>query len=78
VDILSIDYSGLFRQISCPAFYISADRGISTSADISQLQAWIPHLQVAHVPNAGHNIRREQFARYLEVVIQFLNTSLSQ
>jgi len=28
----------------------------------------VPQLETVHVAGAGHNIRREQFARYMEVV----------
>jgi hypothetical protein len=32
----------------------------------------VPHLQIVHVPGAGHNIRRDQIIRYLDVVRTFL------
>jgi hypothetical protein len=34
----------------------------------------MPQLQIAHIPGAGHSIRREQFDRYIAVVRSFLNT----
>ena len=33
----------------------------------------MPHLEIAHVPEAGHNIRRDQFARYMDVIRAFLS-----
>jgi len=37
----------------------------------------ISQIQVAHIAGAGHNIRREQFARYMEVVEGFLTEMTS-
>jgi hypothetical protein len=36
------------------------------------LKGLIPQLEIAHVPGAGHNIRRDQFGSYVEVVREFL------
>jgi hypothetical protein len=33
----------------------------------------LPHIEVSVIPGAGHSIRREQFARYMEVVQRFLS-----
>ena len=75
-DIISIDFPQLLRRITCPALFISADseRGAASSeSDIVKLKGWLPQLHVAHIAEAGHNIRREQFARYMEVVQRFLH-----
>ncbi|MFT3894285.1 MAG: alpha/beta hydrolase [Anaerolineales bacterium] len=74
-DIRSIDLPHLFQQITCPALFIRADveKGAASSkADITELGKILPQIKVAHVANAGHNIRREQFARYMDVVQEFL------
>lgn len=74
-DLISIQFPRLMQQITCPALFISADpaRGaISQAGDIAEMKAHLPQLQVAHIPDAGHNIRRDQFERYLETVQQFL------
>ncbi len=72
---VSTDFPNLMKQITCPAVIISADKQLgaaSSPEDIAALKAWVPQLQTAHIPGAGHNIRREQFARYMEVVQQAL------
>jgi N-formylmaleamate deformylase len=75
-DMVSIGFPTLLKRITCPALFISADpvRGAASGEkDIARIKEFIPHLQVVPIANAGHNIRREQFARYLEVVQQFLS-----
>lgn len=70
-----VDWQAILSRIRCPALLITADpeRGAMVDADgAAAIQALIPQLQVAHIPGAGHNIRREQFDRYLEVVTSFL------
>jgi N-formylmaleamate deformylase len=74
-DIVSINFPELLQHITCPAIFISADpqRGAAANPEeIDKLKAWLPKLQVTHIPEAGHNIRRDQFARYLNVVKQAL------
>ena len=74
-DMISIDLPNLFKKITCPALFISAEveRGAASSEkDIAQLKTSIPHLHVSHITGAGHNIRREQFANYLESIQNFL------
>jgi pimeloyl-ACP methyl ester carboxylesterase len=37
-----------------------------------EMKELVPQLQIAHIPGAGHNIRREQFTPYIEAVRTFL------
>ena len=72
----TIDWPALLGRITCPALLITADpaRGaIVTAEHAAALQALVPQLRIAHIPGAGHNIRREQFARFMEVVRAFLS-----
>lgn len=69
------DWPALVQRIACPTLLITADpeRGaLVTPEEAAALQALLPQVQVAPIPGAGHNIRREQFTRYLEVVRAFL------
>jgi pimeloyl-ACP methyl ester carboxylesterase len=73
-DMISIDLPNLFKRITCPTLFISAEtaRGAASSEkDIAQLKTCIPHMQVTHIADAGHNIRREQFAKHLESIQTF-------
>jgi pimeloyl-ACP methyl ester carboxylesterase len=72
-DTAPPNFSNLIRRITCPALFISADvkRGAACRPrDIAELKDYLPQLQVAHIANAGHSIRRDQFTRYLDVVRQ--------
>ena len=60
----NVDWPVVLRRITCPALLITADpeRGaIVTEESAATLKSLVPHLQIAHVPGAGHNIRRDQF-----------------
>jgi len=70
-----IDWPTTIAQISCPVLLITADPAqgaIVTAAGAAQLQATLPQVQVAHIANAGHSIRRDQFGPYMRVVEAFL------
>lgn len=72
-----IDWPVVLRRITCPALLMTADPargGMVTAERAAELQALIPELRVVNIPGAGHNIRREQLARYLEIVRSFLAT----
>lgn len=74
-DMISIDLPNLFTKITCPVLFISAEaeRGAASSEkDITQLKTLIPHMRVTHIAEAGHSIRRDQFARYLESIQTFM------
>jgi N-formylmaleamate deformylase len=69
------DWKAALPKITCPALLITGDpaRGaIVTPEAATALQKLVPQLRVANIPNSGHSIRRDQFARYLDVVRGFL------
>jgi pimeloyl-ACP methyl ester carboxylesterase len=71
----TVDWAALAPRVACPALLITADpeRGGATTPDgAAALKELVPQLHVAHIPAAGHNIRRDQPARFLEVVRAFL------
>jgi N-formylmaleamate deformylase len=73
--LTSVDWSNDLPKITCPTLLITADpdRGaIVTEAAAARLQELIPQAAVVHIGGAGHNIRREQPAKYLETVRTFL------
>jgi N-formylmaleamate deformylase len=74
----NIDWRTLLARITCPALLITADpeRGaIINEESAVALKALVPHLEIANIPGAGHNIRRDQFARYMDVIGAFLSES---
>jgi N-formylmaleamate deformylase len=71
----TMDWQATLRGITCPALLITADpalEAIVSEEDAAAMRALVPQLRVAHIPGAGHNVRREQFARYLDIVHTFL------
>ena len=70
-----VDWQAILPRITCPALLITADparQAIVSEEDAAALQALMPQLRVVHIPEAGHNIRREQFTRYIDAVRTFL------
>jgi N-formylmaleamate deformylase len=75
-EAVPADFPALLERITCPALLITADPeqgAILTDRDVAELQSLVPHLHREHIAGAGHNIRREQFSRYMDVVEAFLN-----
>jgi pimeloyl-ACP methyl ester carboxylesterase len=70
-----IDWTAALRRITCPALLIGGDPalgGLVTEENAAALRSLIPQLQVVHIPAAGHSIRHDQFARYMDAVRAFL------
>ncbi len=70
-----IDWTATVKAITCPTLLITADvaRGAIVSPEqATALQALVPQAQTVHIAQAGHNIRREQFAPYMAAVQEFL------
>ena len=62
-------------KITCPVLLITADpdKGAIVTPEIAQKAAQAaPSLRVVHIQGAGHNIRRERFEAYMQVVREFL------
>ena len=59
-----------------PALLITADLGrgaiVRPEMAAADAQQQMPQLQVAHIPGAGHSVRREQFGAYIAAVRSFL------
>jgi pimeloyl-ACP methyl ester carboxylesterase len=85
VDPKAVDYARvsstpwweLAPKIECPTLLIIADvekGAIVDQATAKAVKALNDKIQIAHIPGAGHNIRREQTQPYLAVVQKFLAT----
>lgn len=71
----TVDWAAVLPRITCPVLLIYSDAergGIVTRESAALLKDLVPQIEVAHIPKAGHNIRRDQVDRYLEVVRDFL------
>jgi pimeloyl-ACP methyl ester carboxylesterase len=70
-----VDWKQLLGRITCPALLITATPSLGaivTRESAKSLKAQLPQLKIAHIPGAGHSIRREQFDRYIKAVCAFL------
>ena len=71
----AVDWQATLRRVPFPALLLTADpeRGaIVTGEGAAAMKALVPQLHVVHIPEAGHNIRREQFDHYIDIVRAFL------
>lgn len=70
-----VDWPSLLRQIRRPALLITGDPELGAMVSASQaatLQEMAPTLRIAHIANASHDIRRDQFGDFLAVINPFL------
>jgi pimeloyl-ACP methyl ester carboxylesterase len=71
-----VGFRELVPRIQCPTLLITADPGrgsLVTPAVAEEAAGLNPALRVAHIPDAGHNVRREQFGPYMVAVRAFLS-----
>jgi len=64
------------KAFTCPALLLTAEveKGAIVSPQVAQEATRLsPYLQVAAIPNAGHNIRRENYPAYMEALTAFLD-----
>ena len=67
------------KGITCPILLVTGDPargGIVTSAVAEEAKQLNPKLRVAHVPDVGHNIHRDNYEPYREAVSAFLREIL--
>lgn len=63
--------------LPAPTLLITAEveKGAIVTPEVAgEAAALNPHLRVAHIPGAGHSVRRENFAAYMDAVREFLRT----
>jgi N-formylmaleamate deformylase len=75
LNLSKYGYAELVPQMDCITLLITADRGIVTVETAQAAQKLWRSAQPFHwvqISDSGHNIRREQFDRYIEVVDAFL------
>jgi pimeloyl-ACP methyl ester carboxylesterase len=68
-------WQDIVSKIECPILLVTGDPelGAIVTSEIAQQAATLwRNGQVAHISGAGHNIRREQFEKYIEAVTNFL------
>jgi pimeloyl-ACP methyl ester carboxylesterase len=81
IDTSHPHWSEFIAQIHCPILLITGDseRGAIVTQETAQLvERAIPGIQVVHIQDAGHNIRREQHGAYMTAVQAFLRAQQAQ
>jgi len=71
----AIDWHSILTHIEIPVLLMTADPAHDAALmpeGVAALKALVPQVHVENIPGAGHNIRREQFERYMRVVRTFL------
>jgi len=74
----AMHWSEVAAKIACPTLLITADpdAGAIVTPQLAREAAEMnPNIRVVHFGGAGHSIRREQFGRYMQAVIEFLTQS---
>lgn len=72
----SIHWTDYVPAIRCPALLITGDTGLGgivSSQVAAEVVALNPSCHLAHIADAGHSVRREQFGPYVEAVRRFLH-----
>lgn len=66
-----IAWQDMVRKVICPVYAITAEPALGaivSSERIGEARQICPALREVHIAGAGHNIRREQFERFVEAV----------
>jgi pimeloyl-ACP methyl ester carboxylesterase len=66
-----LDGQALLGRITCAVLLITAEPGLGAIVSDEQAAAFgaaVPQARRAHIPGAGHNVRRDQFAAYMAAV----------
>jgi N-formylmaleamate deformylase len=72
---LMMPWVEVVKKVTCPSLLITADisRGASVPPEVSaQVVQLNSHFQIINIPDAGHNIRRENFTAYIQAFTKFL------
>jgi pimeloyl-ACP methyl ester carboxylesterase len=72
---LPLQWRSLMRRIDCPILLLTGDpdAGAHISPEVAaEVSLLWRDGRIVHIQNAGHNIRRDQFERYLVTVTAFL------
>ncbi len=68
-------WTDYLQSVQCPALVITGEPalgGIVTAEMAARIVDMNPRFRLAHIAGAGHNIRRDRFAAYVEAVREFL------
>ncbi|MBN1668293.1 MAG: alpha/beta hydrolase [Anaerolineales bacterium] len=61
-----------FEHIPCPTLILKADADPDTQAQHEAVVARLPRGEIVHIPGAGHNVRRDNWAATIDHLNRFL------
>jgi len=67
----SPDWKEVFQKISCPILLITSDKGITSDKTAQEIVELSKDCKWIKIEGAGHNIRREQFERFMQEIQDF-------
>lgn len=73
-DTVPPEFKKLLKQVHCPLLFLQSDTSlgaISRDQEIDVLRSLVPHLQTEYIHNAGHNIHRDQYQAFMDVIKKF-------
>ena len=76
-----VPWQSIVPELQCPTLLVTGDPDLGgiVSPDVAaQIAQMNPNIRVAHIADAGHNIRREQFERYVQALSTFFAAHLEQ
>jgi pimeloyl-ACP methyl ester carboxylesterase len=73
-----VNWAQVFPKITCPVLLIIPSNGILKLKTTKKILPSFQHASIAFIQGAGHNVRREQYDRYMEEVRKFLAPPLGQ
>ena len=71
----AFDWQGLLGMVECPTLLVIGDPSLGAIVNpdaAGEAEHLCPTLEIAHIPGAGHHIRRDRFAPFLSEVGAFL------
>jgi pimeloyl-ACP methyl ester carboxylesterase len=66
------DWNEIIPQIKCPILLITSSKGLISDKTAKRIISLNKNCIWIKIDGAGHNIRREQYIRYMEVIQDFL------
>jgi len=66
------EWKEILSNINCPTLLITSDKGMTKDDKTREIVELIKNCKWVKIEGAGHNIRREQYKRYMEEVQDFL------
>ena len=78
LETLADDFLEHVSKISCPTLLFTADNAMGAilkPKEASELGQLIPQFEQVNIPDAGHNIHREQYSIYIKALKTFFEKS---